>query len=255
MTLTGGYDLIPFTDGITGKTDKPVRSGADTGDPAQFATWEQFWEAYAAQTRHIIQRIVELYEQSESIRAKYAPTPYVSCLVKGCAEKGLDINEGGAQLGYVTIEAVTYRHHRRTRCWRSSISSMTKFCTMTELVQALRDNWVGHEVLQARALHKAPKYGRDDDAADALARQVMELWTDETWKYEPGPRAGGTAPACCPGTTGWRIRSSCQPARTGVRAASSCPTHCALRTARTSTARPPTSTRWARCWAVRARGR
>ena len=108
LTLTGGYDLIPFTDGITGKTDARVRDGEDTGDPARLATWEEFWQAYAAQTRDIIHRIVELYEHSESIRARYAPTPYVSCLVKGCAEKGLDINEGGAELGYVTIEAVTY---------------------------------------------------------------------------------------------------------------------------------------------------
>jgi pyruvate-formate lyase len=184
LTLTGGYDLIPFTDGITGKTDERLRSGADTGDPAQFGTWELFWQAYAAQTRSIIQRIVELYEQSESIRAKYAPTPYVSCLVKGCAQKELDINEGGAELGYVTIEAVTYATTVDSLLAVKYLVYDQKVCTMTELVQALRDNWVGHEILQARAVHKAPKYGRDDDAADALARQVMELWTEETWKYK-----------------------------------------------------------------------
>ncbi len=46
--------------------------------------------------------------QSESIRAQLPPTPYLSCLVRGCAEKGMDITQGGAELGYVTIEAVTY---------------------------------------------------------------------------------------------------------------------------------------------------
>jgi len=56
-------------------------------------------------------------------------------------------------------------------------------CSMTELIQALRDNWVGHEVLQARAKNKAPKYGRDDDQADEMGYQVMELWTSETWKH------------------------------------------------------------------------
>ena len=184
LALTGGYDLLPFTDGITGRTDKPQPWGEATGDPAHFATWEQFWEAYAAQTRAIIRRIVELYEQSESIRAIYAPTPYVSCLVRGCAQKGLDINEGGAELGYVTIEAVTYATTVDSLLAVKYLVYDEKLCTMTELVQALEVNWVGYEVLQARALHKAPKYGRDDDAADALARQVMELWTGETWKYK-----------------------------------------------------------------------
>jgi len=31
--------------------------------------------------------------------------------------------------------------------------------------------------------NRAPKYGRDDHEADELARQVMQLWCDETWKH------------------------------------------------------------------------
>ena len=34
-------------------------------------------------------------------------------------------------------------------------------------IRAIEDNWVGHEILQAKAKNKAPKYGRDDDEADA----------------------------------------------------------------------------------------
>jgi formate C-acetyltransferase len=199
LALTGGYDLIPFTDPMTGKTDPPTRLGADTGDATQFQTWEQFWEAYAAQTRHIIRRIVELYERSESIRARFTPTPYVSCLVNGCARKGLDINEGGAELGYVTIEAVTYATTVDSLLAVKYLVYDQKVCSLAELLQALKDNWVGHEVLQARALHKAPKYGRDEDSADTLARQVMELWTEETWKY----RTQATGRQFRPGMLSW----------------------------------------------------
>jgi formate C-acetyltransferase len=184
LALTGGYDLIPFTDPMTGKTEKPQRWGADTGDSTRFQTWEQFWEVYAVQTREIIRHIVDLYETSESLRAEYAPTPYVSCLVHGCAQKGLDITQGGAELGYVTIEAVTYATTVDSLLAVKYLVFDEKVCTMAELIAALRDNWAGREVLQARALHKAPKYGRDDDQADALARKVMELWTDETWRYK-----------------------------------------------------------------------
>jgi formate C-acetyltransferase len=184
LALTGGYDLTPFTDPMTGKSDAHTRWGADTGDATQFQTWEQFWNAYTVQTQHIIRRIVDVYEQSESIRARFSPTPYVSCLVKGCAQKGRDITEGGAELGYVTIEAVTFATTVDSLLAVKYLVFDQKICTMAELIQALRDNWVGHEVLQARALHKAPKYGRDDDVADAMAHQVMELWAEETWKYK-----------------------------------------------------------------------
>jgi len=199
LALTGGYDLVPYTDPMTGKTDPPRRDGADTGDPTRFQTWEQFWEAYAFQTRHIIRRIVDLYEQSESIRAQFAPTPYLSCLVKGCAQQGLDITEGGAELGYVTIEAVTYATTVDSLLAVKYLVFDQKACTMAELIQALKDNWSGHEILQARALHKAPKYGRDDDAADAMAHQVMEMWTEETWNY----RTKSTGRQYRPGMLSW----------------------------------------------------
>lgn len=184
LALTGGYDLNPVKDALSGKAEKVRRDGEDTGDPSIFTTWEQFWRAYATQTRHIVKRSVDLYEKSEAVRARFFQTPYLSCLVKGCAESGKDINEGGAELSFVTIEAVTYATTVDSLLAVKYLVYDKKVCTMKELVQALRDNWVGHEKLQAIALHKAPKYGRDDDEADAVARQVMELWTEETWKHK-----------------------------------------------------------------------
>jgi formate C-acetyltransferase len=70
---------------------------------------------------------------------------------------------------------------------------------MKELVEALKDNWKGHEVLQAKAINKTPKYGRDDDLADDMGKRVMELWTDESWKY----KTSVTGKQCRPGMLSW----------------------------------------------------
>lgn len=184
LTMTGGYDLDPCVDAMSGKVEKRRRWGADTGDPLAFKNWEEFWDAYARQTRAIIKRIVELYELSEANRARFSPTPYLSCLVRGCAEQGKDVTQGGAQLNFVTVEGVTYATTVDSLLAVKYLVFDEKICTMAELSKALKDNWVGHEVLQARALNKAPKYGRDDEHADALAKDVMDLWTEETWKYK-----------------------------------------------------------------------
>ena len=178
LALTGGYDLIPFTDGMTGKTDPLTRFGPETGDPGTFTDFEQFWTAYAAQTASIIQKMVDTYEMSEAVRARYHPTPYLSCLVRGCAAQGKDMTEGGAELNFTTLEAVTYATTVDSLLAVKYLVFDKKACTMAQLVKALKDNWKGHEVLQAMALNKAPKYGRDDDAADAMAMRVMELWTE-----------------------------------------------------------------------------
>ena len=74
-----------------------------------------------------------------------------------------------------------------------------KKCTMAELIEALQANWEGFEVLQAMARNKAPKYGRDDDEADAMARKVMDLWCDLAWKH----RTTSTNRQFRPGMLSW----------------------------------------------------
>ncbi|MBW1924170.1 MAG: hypothetical protein JRJ35_11925 [Deltaproteobacteria bacterium] len=184
LALTGGKDLLPYGDPLTGKKNRIRQDGPRTGPATRHLTWEAFWKAYAEQTRYIIRKCVDLYETTESIRARFCPTPYLSCLVKGCAEKGLDVTQGGAEINFTTLEAVTFATTVDSLLAIKYLVYERGECTMEELIAALKANWEGHEVLQAKAQNKAPKYGRDDDEADAMALAVMKLWTEETWKYK-----------------------------------------------------------------------
>jgi len=199
LALGRGRDLVPAVDPVTGVAD-PIRQDApDTGDPAGFITFEDLWVAYAEQTRQLIRRGVDLYERSEALRAAWSPTPYLSCLVRGCAEQGLDVTQGGAEISLVTIEAVTFATTVDSLRAIRYLVYETGRCTLPELIEALRANWAGHEKLQAFARFRAPKYGRDDEAADALARRVMDLWTAETWRH----RTRSTGRRFRPGMLSW----------------------------------------------------
>ncbi len=184
LALTGGRDLLPFVDPLTGKTEKIKQDGPKTGSADDFKTFADFWAAYEQQTAYIISKSARVYEASESVRAKYLPTPYLSCLVKGCAQKGLDVTQGGAEINFTTIEAVTYATTVDSLLAIKYLVFDRQICSLSELIQALRDNWEGHAKLQAMAINRAPKYGRDDDDADALAKQVMDLWCRLTWKHQ-----------------------------------------------------------------------
>jgi pyruvate-formate lyase len=183
LALTGGRDLVAAVDPVTGAAAPIRRDGAPSGDACGFERWGQFWDAYATQTRTIVAKCVELYERTESVRAEFCPTPYLSCLVRGCADQALDVTRGGAELNFTTIEAVTFATTVDALLAIKYLVFDERRATMAELVRALRDNWEGHETLQAWAKFRAPKYGRDHDEADEMARAVMALWTDETWKH------------------------------------------------------------------------
>jgi len=199
LALTGGKDLVPYLNPMTGKKEAIKQDGPDTGDATDCKTWDEFWKAYAKQNKYIINKAVDTYEASESLRAKFFPTPYLSCLVRGCAEKGLDITRGGAEINLTTLETVTYATTVDSLLAIKYLVFDKKKCTMAELITALNDNWQGHEVLQAIAKNKAPKYGRDDDEADAMAKKVMNLWCDETWHH----RTKSTGRRFRPGMLSW----------------------------------------------------
>ena len=195
LALTGGKDLVPFTDPMVGKPEKIKQDGPKTGDATRFESFEEFWEAYVEQTAYIIDKCVATYETSESIRNRFFTTPYLSCLVKGCAETGLDVTQGGAEISLTTLEAVTFATTVDSLLAVKYLVFDKKACDMAELIEALKANWKGHEVLQTMAKNRAPKYGRDDDEADLMAQQVMDVWCDEAWQrrtestnrqYRPG---------------------------------------------------------------------
>ena len=184
LVYANGKDMEPYEDKMGGPPTKLTQDGPATGELKDLDTWEKFWNAYVTQTKYIIKKMVDNYELSESIRARFNPTPYLSTLVAGCAEKGVDVTQGGAEISFVTMEGVTFATTVDSLLAVKYLVYDKKECTLEELVKALRANWEGYEVLQAKAQFRAPKYGRDDDEADALAQLVMKTWSDEVWTHE-----------------------------------------------------------------------
>jgi formate C-acetyltransferase len=199
LALNNGKDLLAFTDPLTGKTEKIRQAGPATGDATRFKTFGDFWQAYATQTEYIVKKCVDTYELSEAARARFTPTPYLSCLVKGCAEQGRDVTQGGAEISFTTLEAVTFATTVDSLLAVKYLVYDKQACTMAELITALKANWEGHQVLQAMAKNKAPKYGRDDNNADALGLRVMALWCDEAWKH----KTASTGRQYRPGMLSW----------------------------------------------------
>jgi len=62
--------------------------------------------------------------------------------------------------------------------------------SMDELLNALAANFVGHERVLALCRNRAPKYGNDDERADAVAVQAIESFGRQMWYYpSPYPQA------------------------------------------------------------------
>ncbi|NCC67316.1 MAG: hypothetical protein EOM14_03840 [Clostridia bacterium] len=184
LVYGNGRDFMPFKDDLTGKWSKQTQDGPKTGAMETLDTFDKFWEAFAVQLKYCIKRFADNYELTEVIRSRFQPTPYLSLLVRGCEQSCRDVTEGGAELSFTTLEGVTFATTVDSLLAVKYLVYDKKECTLPELVNALKHNWEGYDILQNKALYRAPKYGRDDPESDEMARRVMDLWTSEVWKYK-----------------------------------------------------------------------
>jgi formate C-acetyltransferase len=150
--------------------------GIDTGDPTAFATFDELMNAYRLQLQHLIDIKVRGNNVIERIWARHIPTPLLSLVIDDCIATGLDYHEGGARyntsyiqgvgLGTLTDVATALKYHvfdERT-------------CSMQELLQALADDFAGHEKLRLTLRERTPKFGNDDDYADDVMRDLFEAY-------------------------------------------------------------------------------
>ncbi|MHA1727349.1 MAG: pyruvate formate lyase family protein [Promethearchaeota archaeon] len=160
--------------------------GLKTGDPEDFKTWEEFFGAWKKQIGFIIKYMVKVYNMTEELRAEFMPTPYISTMVRGCIEKGLDIRNGGPDLRFITVEGVGFATTVDSLLAIKNLVYDKKKYTISEIKDALVKNFEGKDnvILQAVLKNKTPKYGTNNDKADEITKQIMQIWADETWKYK-----------------------------------------------------------------------
>jgi formate C-acetyltransferase len=173
LTLFDGQDLA------TGR-----QIGPRTGDPARFTDFAAFQAAFLRQLRHLVEWIIRVNNRADEIRARWQPTPFLSLLVDGCARRGKDVTAGGAEHNYLTVEGVAFATTVDSLAAVRKLVFEEKRLEMGALLEAIRANFEGHEKVRSLLANKAPKYGNDDDAADALAREVSRFWTREVFRHQ-----------------------------------------------------------------------
>jgi formate C-acetyltransferase len=128
------------------------------------------------------------------------PDPFLSALTQDCIARARDINDGGALIPRFYKCA----GGENLASLADSIAAVRKLVfderavTLSELVAALDANFAGHEALQAMLLSAAPKYGNDDPYVDEIARDVLEMITEEVMAL-PAVHGGGRFVACAAG--------------------------------------------------------
>ncbi|MBU2454075.1 MAG: glycyl radical protein [Proteobacteria bacterium] len=173
--LTGYFNLpkileITLYNGWDPGTKKQI--GLKTGDPADFETFEQLFDAYKKQLGHFVDIKIKGSNMIEQINAKYMPVPLLSLVTEDCIQNAKDYNQGGARYNTSYIQGVGIG--TITDCFSSLKYNVYDHgqVSMKRLVETLGKNFEDDDILLHKLL-QAPKYGNDDDYADDVLKMVF----------------------------------------------------------------------------------
>lgn len=167
LVMTRGYDKY------SGK-----QVGLDLGDPSEFKTYEELYKAVYDQLKYIVDIKVAGNNLIEKMYMNTMPVPLLSVITDDCIKNGKDYNNGGSRYNTSYIQCVGVATLTDSlSAIKKNIFEENKF-TMKDMLKALEDNFVGHDELFNIVYNETPKYGNDDDYADNLLRNVVDLLQD-----------------------------------------------------------------------------
>lgn len=178
-SLTGYFNLpkvleLTLHNGYDPRTGKQL--GPQTGEVAKFTDFDQLFNAFEKQMLYFVDIKVRGNQVIERLYANYMPAPFLSLLTDDCISSGKDYHNGGARYNTSYIQGVGIGSIADALAAIKTHVYEQQTFKMDDLLKMLEANFEGHERSRQLLLNRTPKYGNDDDAADALMVRVFESY-------------------------------------------------------------------------------
>jgi formate C-acetyltransferase len=156
-----------------------VRVGPKTQDPKTFTSLQEIIEAFKVQLHYFAGHMITTLNAIVEHHAKLVPCPFTSALIDGCLESGKDFTWGGAKYNSIGVNAVAVPDVGDSLAAIETLVFKEKKIDMHTLVALLQTNFEGHEDIRQMLLHRAPKYGNNNDLVDSMVRLAGQIYCKE----------------------------------------------------------------------------
>ena len=191
MTLLKCLELA-LHDGLDPRTQEQI--GPHSGDPRDFDTFEQLWQAYTAQVEYFSKRLTDAANAVQQGHGETSPNLLRSLFVDDCIESGRDFKAGGPRHNHGQILTQGIANTADALVTVQKFVFEERSVSMDELLEAMEKDFPD-ESFRQRLIQGAPKFGNDDKVVDEMAARVIDhfyrhLNTYRTWRG--GTYGGGS---------------------------------------------------------------
>ena len=183
-----GAALMAVTNGVMPEESDNMFAGklltCESGAPGSFQTFEAFYDAVKAQIKYAIDEAHANLLICEKLLAEQFNLPTFTVLLEGALEKGKDATAGGAKVNVgPTMNMCGFGTMVDSVAAIKKVVFEDRAATLEEVCAACMQNFVGYEDLRTK-LQAAPKYGNDDDFADAIAADLWKWFSTCTMRLK-----------------------------------------------------------------------
>ena len=177
--LTGYFNLtkileLTLNNGFDKRTNKQI--GLKTGEAEDFRSYEELMESYTKQVNYFAEIKLKGNDKIEKLYAENLPVPFLSILIDDCIDKGVDYNARGARYNSSYIQGVGLGSLTDILTSLKYNVFQEKKYSIPELMKAMEADFEGYDQMRLDLIYNTPKYGNDDDYADAQAVQVFDIF-------------------------------------------------------------------------------
>ncbi|MFO1146744.1 MAG: pyruvate formate lyase family protein [Alsobacter sp.] len=157
------------------KVLRDIQFGLDTGDPREWTSFDQVWQAFRAQLLHLAEHVLVQQHLAMKLKPTYFAAPATSMLHDLAMAECRDLHTHGewfeGAIDHSTFEAIGKATAIDSLAAVKHLVFDTRALTWDALLAAIEANWEGHEATRQMCLN-APKYGNGIAWVDAIGFEI-----------------------------------------------------------------------------------
>jgi pyruvate formate-lyase/glycerol dehydratase family glycyl radical enzyme len=173
---------LTLNNGVCMVTEEQL--GPMIGDLTMYNSYQELEDAFRKLLDHFVERMLRACEVVERAHQLYLPSPLLSAVVNECISRGTDVTKGGAKYNFSGLQAIQVANLADSLASIKKLVYDENIVAAGELLNALRSNFSGNELLRQTCLQEVAKYGNDEEWVDFLGAKWVKVFNNLISKYK-----------------------------------------------------------------------
>ena len=135
--------------------------------------FEEVYQTAVGNATRALRQMCTFIGKNGVVWPQVSPSPFFSACLADCLENRTDYTAGGGRYNPHGVPLGGFANFLDSLLVIRKLCFETKYCTLDELLTAVRANWETYEILRSKVL-TMPHFGDDDPESNALASRILD---------------------------------------------------------------------------------